>query len=510
MPKCPDCDLVFAETLRRCPHCGTATEVLGQRESPADLAGWDPEKRAAPRRKWLVAALGLVAVGALAFVVGVPGTAEPEVASVPTPRNRRAAESVAPRLQVRQSGIEPGELKGSVTVDEAVLYGERVLLTGTIAANAVVRVTVQGEPIPILPDGQRFQALLSLRKTSVEVIAEGIDGESVRQTVLIDTPDPDSVKPNQLLRHLDGQTFHQRELLLELASSLGDPHLPVRLERVETFVRLGDEVIRLYHAPDGLVFLRHTRTGQYSFLRERDQQEVILIPAGIARRGFGNEPPHGPRHIVRLSAYLIDRTEVSCDQYARFLAYMGQVGDPSLRHREDRNSDLRPLGWKSNEAPAGMGSLPVTGISWYAAHAYCRWVGGRLPTEAEWERAGAGARGFHFPWGDDFEAPRCRSGSESPIAARSLLASASVYGVLHTSGNVREWCHDRYGPRWYRYDSRIDPRGPASNGHRVVRGGSYATPINSLVLQTREHAAPVHKLKDIGFRVAIQWPDSIR
>jgi formylglycine-generating enzyme required for sulfatase activity len=85
-----------------------------------------------------------------------------------------------------------------------------------------------------------------------------------------------------------------------------------------------------------------------------------------------------------------------------------------------------------------------------------------------------------------------------------------VYGLLHMAGNAREWCHDRYGPRWYRFDTRIDPRGPASNGHRVVRGGSYATPINSLVMQTREHAAPAERLEDIGFRVARSWPATIR
>jgi iron(II)-dependent oxidoreductase len=95
------------------------------------------------------------------------------------------------------------------------------------------------------------------------------------------------------------------------------------------------------------------------------------------------------------------------------------------------------------------------------------------------------------------------------VEAQSQLAGASVYGLLHMAGNAREWCHDRYGPRWYRFDTRIDPRGPASNGHRVVRGGSYATPINSLVMQTREHAAPAERLEDIGFRVARSWPATI-
>jgi len=509
MPNCPDCALFYADSLRRCPHCGTATEVIRQRSLTMPDVGDEPTGGNRSRRGVVLVLLLAIGAGGLYFTVGIPGAAEPVPIATPAAVRPKTSPVVVHQPHVRQEGIQPGSVEGALTVDEAVLYGHRILLKGTIAANAVVRVTVDGAPIPILPSGDRFQALLERDKTSVELVAEGIDGKTSRQLVLVEAPRPDPRTRFQLQRHLDGHTFHGRDIVLELALGMGEPTLGMTLDRVETFLRVGDEIVRLYHAPEGWTFLRLTRTGQYAFLRERDEQEVILIPAGIARRGFGKEPPHGPRHIVRLSPYLMDRTEVSCDQYARFLAYMTQVGDPSLRHQDDRDSDLRPMGWESDKPPAGVGPLPVTGISWYAAHAYCRWVGGRLPTEAEWERAGAGAQGFHFPWGDDFQALRCRTEANSPVAARSLLASASVYGVLHSSGNVREWCHDRYGPRWYRYDSRIDPRGPTSNGHRVVRGGSYASATNSLVLQTREHASPDRKLKDLGFRVAKSWPDSI-
>jgi formylglycine-generating enzyme required for sulfatase activity len=463
------------------------------------------------KRTRIVALVGVLAVVAAGLALGIPGMAEVPPTPPPsesTPPLKKPPPRAAP--QPRQEGIHPRKLEGSVKVTTAILRGDYVIVAGTIEANAVVRITLDGAPLTISADGTHFQALLGRRKTSFKLVAEGFDGEELEQTVLIGVPEHEEADPPALKRHLDGQTYYERDLMLELTEEAEDPRLAVVLDRVETYVRSGEGIVRLYRAPEGLVFLRVSRTGQYCFLRERDQQEVMLIPSGISRRGFGEEPPTGPRHTVRLSAYLIDRTEVSCAQYSRFLNYMTRVGDRSLRHRADAGADLRPRDWTSDQPPLGAESLPVTGVSWFGAYAYCRWVGGRLPTEAEWERAGAGAGGMRFPWGDKYDPERGNASSAQSMPARSLLAGASVYGLLHMSGNAREWCGDQYGPRWYRYDTRINPRGPSGNRHRVIRGGSYASSLNSLVLQVREHAAPDENPSDLGFRVARTWPDTIR
>ena len=261
----------------------------------------------------------------------------------------------------------------------------------------------------------------------------------------------------------------------------------------------------MFRAPEGLVYLRTSRTGHHVFLREADGQEMVLLPTGIARRGM-QQAPHGPQHVVRLSACLMDRSEVTCAQYSVFLQRMRRADDPSLRHPEDPGVELRPSNWTGDASPKGWEPLPVTGLSWYAAYAYARWVGGRLPTEAEWERAAGGPLGHAYPWGDVFVWENCHSGSTMPVPARSARHGASPYGLLHMSGNAREWCEDRFDPHWYTRCSRTNPRGPSRNQHRVVRGGSFATAPETLRVQFRDHAPPTVKNKDIGFRVVVRWP----
>ena len=338
----------------------------------------------------------------------------------------------------------------------------------------------------------------------------GINGEEKKETVLVTLHDADSADRIQFARELDGQTFHEAQLEIELAPGSRDSKLAVALDGVENLVRLGNRVVRLYRAPPGMIFHRITETGHYAFLRLRDEQEVVLVPAGVSRRGMGEEPPHGPQHIVRMEAFLIDRTEVSGAQYSAFLEYMERVSDRSLRHREDDGSDLRPAGWTSFACPPGREDLPVTGVSWYGAFAYARWVGGRLPTEAQWERAAAGPIGQRYPWGAEYEPGRCVVDASGPVVARSMPLGAGPCDLLHASGNAREWCADRYDPRWLRFSSRIDPRGPAGLRHRVVRGGSFAGAAENLVLQFRDHEAPANRVPDIGFRVAMPWPEEIR
>ena len=147
----------------------------------------------------------------------------------------------------------------------------------------------------------------------------------------------------------------------------------------------------------------------------------------------------------------------------------------------------------------------MVGVSWYAAFAYAKWVGGRLPKEAEWERAAAGPEGLTYPWGNEMWVDRCRHNAPGPLPAASLLEGQSPCALLHMSGNVREWCGDRYDPRWLRRSARVNPSGPPLGNHVVVRGGSFKSSAEELVLQARRHQAREYVADDLGFRVARSW-----
>ncbi|MFQ5843803.1 MAG: formylglycine-generating enzyme family protein, partial [Planctomycetota bacterium] len=312
----------------------------------------------------------------------------------------------------------------------------------------------------------------------------------------------------RLLSHADGQTVHQTALRLRwrpAETPRGRRVVDVRLKRLRNRVELPGRTFVLFHAPPGFAFLRRTQQGQYTLLRLKDGQEMVLVPTGLARRGAGEAPPNGPAHVMLTKAFLIDRTEVTNRQYGRFLGEI-EVGDVRVfRHREDPGVDLTPATWSGNHPPPGTEELPVVGIAWYAAFAYAKWAGGRLPTEAEWERAGAGPDGLVHPWGDEFRAERCVFETAGPAPAASHLLGEGPFSLLHMSGNVREWCADRFDPRWLARAARIDPHGPPLGNHVVVRGGSFRTPKEALALQARGHAAPRSRALDLGFRVARSW-----
>jgi formylglycine-generating enzyme required for sulfatase activity len=172
------------------------------------------------------------------------------------------------------------------------------------------------------------------------------------------------------------------------------------------------------------------------------------------------EAPEHPQHIVRLKGFLMDKTEVTWGQYLRFATETG-----------------RPV----PEAPVwGMReSFPVSNVTWEDAHAFCAWAGGRLPTEAEWERAARGDDSRRYPWGDDWDASRCNtqeSGPHAPTAAGVYQDCVSPYGILDLAGSVWEWCQDWYDAGYYAKSPVDNPIGPEVGQLRVSRGASWVNP----------------------------------
>lgn len=208
----------------------------------------------------------------------------------------------------------------------------------------------------------------------------------------------------------------------------------------------------------------------------------------------------GYAHEVTLADFDLDRTEVPVRRYARCVA----AGACS------------PAGYPSGDPRFDNPDFPVTHVRWEDAAAYCSWIGGRLPTEAEWESAARGHAGRTFPWGDLYNTHLANHGSFAddptdasdgfvglaPIA--SFPDGATATGLLDMAGNAAEWVADwfdlveeDYG---YGRGAVVNPKGPSFGRGRVVRGGSYLRPAHSLRTAAR-HAAALPS-REIGFRCA--------
>jgi formylglycine-generating enzyme required for sulfatase activity len=228
----------------------------------------------------------------------------------------------------------------------------------------------------------------------------------------------------------------------------------------------------------------------------------VRIPAGVFFMGCNKEVDRDcqsdekPGRQVFLNAYFIDRTEVTVEQYSRCVR-AGQCTPPEKE--EDCN-------WEKE----GREGHPVNCLTWHQADAYCRWAGGRLPTEAEWEKAARGRDGRMFPWGNqDAGCERavmsgatggCGKRSTWPVCSKEK--GKSPYGLCDMSGNVWEWVADWYQPDYYLLGPVKNPTGPAQGTYRCERGGSWYGVPKYLRVSNRDRDLPQARDDSIGFRCA--------
>jgi len=226
---------------------------------------------------------------------------------------------------------------------------------------------------------------------------------------------------------------------------------------------------------------------------------MVTIPAGEFQMGctddLGGCMEGGmdlPAHAVVLSAFEMDKTEVTQAAYAKCVA---------------AGACNRPNG--KSYVPASKPTFPVAEVSWDQAAKYCAWVGKRLPTEAEWEKAARGTDARMYPWGD--APPTCAIATfegcgDGPRPVGSTPAGASPYGALDLAGNVQEWVADLFSSSYYADGPERDPGGPVrgDSGHSV-RGGGYTYDAWHLRSAVRlwDPGAPAD---DLGFRCARTLP----
>lgn len=227
------------------------------------------------------------------------------------------------------------------------------------------------------------------------------------------------------------------------------------------------------------------------------QPEMILIPAGTFIQGLDptSELPSflsdrtssknaQPRQEMFLEAFYIDIHEVS---YAEFLRF---------------NSQAR--------YPEGRFDQPVRGISWFKADAYCLWLGKRLPTEFEWEKAARGFEGNLYVWGNKFHRENANFGKTVQPGGKHPK-DVSAFGVFDLNGNVSEWTASWYEP--YKGSAFKDPN--YGRKYKVIRGGAINKREHGFLkefalLPYRNFAPPQMRSWDTGFRCARSAPEAAK
>lgn len=238
-------------------------------------------------------------------------------------------------------------------------------------------------------------------------------------------------------------------------------------------------------------------------------QGMVWIPSGELHRGSNTNQGYKfclknnrdckeswftdeePANSVRLDGFYIDLHEMTQKEFEKVMG-----GNPSA--------------YKGS-------NLPVEGVTWSEASAYCKKVQKRLPSEAEWEWAARGGKRSVFPWGDEVESRKANfcdkqcnkrwkeSQFDDGYRQTAPVGSfpANGYGVFDMAGNVYEWVADWYEEEYYKNSTRDNPRGPATGRRKVIRGGSWINYSTGVRPSDRTEAKPNGRLNFIGFRCAL-------
>lgn len=220
---------------------------------------------------------------------------------------------------------------------------------------------------------------------------------------------------------------------------------------------------------------------------------MVEIPAGPFTMGSDEgDPEDAPAHEVDLPAFEIDKFEVT---NADFDAFSKQTGYATFAEKQGTRN------WR-DEWDVGEDNHAVVIVTWEDAQAYCEWLGKRLPTEAEWEKAARGEDGRRFPWGNEWDPQKGNvkeRGLRSTAAVGSFGAGTSPYGVEDMVGNVWEWTADWY--QAYPGNTAEDPY--YGEQFRVTRGGGWFDEEPQATAFNRNAADPTKTANDdLGFRCA--------
>lgn len=252
----------------------------------------------------------------------------------------------------------------------------------------------------------------------------------------------------------------------------------------------------------------------YDFKLTLDDTDMVLIPAGEFQMGSNTgDTDEKPIHTVYVDAFYIDKYEVTNAQYKAFVDANPEWGKDQIS--PEYHDGYYLIHWIENDYPAGKENHPVVYVSWYAAMAYAKWAGKRLPTEAEWEIAARGKlEDKIYPWGNTIDSTNANYYKDIEDNGTLPVGSfpENTFGLYDMSGNVREWCLDVYEATFYVNSPKENPIAGfeyiekaisdflSLKKNRVLRGGSWLNIPEKLRVSERTSRLPNATNPNDGFR----------
>ncbi|MBN2478649.1 MAG: SUMF1/EgtB/PvdO family nonheme iron enzyme [Parachlamydiales bacterium] len=232
--------------------------------------------------------------------------------------------------------------------------------------------------------------------------------------------------------------------------------------------------------------------------------EMVIIPGGTYLRGSDNgSRDEKPKHNIVIKSFALDIHPITNEQFVRFLQFMGGEKDSNnndiirLRSSRIKRSGGRLI------IESGYAKHPLVGVTWYGAQAYAKWVGKRLPTEAEWEIACfGGLENAEYPTGINIDHTQANFFNSDTTSVMSYPPNG--YGLYDMAGNIYEWCEDWYAYNYY--DTSVqepeNPTGPHQGVYRVLRGGCWKSLKDDMRCSHRHRNNPGTVNGTYGFRCA--------
>jgi formylglycine-generating enzyme required for sulfatase activity len=236
-----------------------------------------------------------------------------------------------------------------------------------------------------------------------------------------------------------------------------------------------------------------------NIFRNRCRKEQARIPAGSFMMGSENgEVNEKPVHKVTLSAFWMDKYEVTNEKYYVFVKYTGHEA---------------PGHWKSGKIPKGLEQHPVVYVSWLDAKAYADWLSMELPTEPRWEYACRAGTTTSFYFGATITTDQVNYNGNHPCgnAPKGIYRKKTTpvgnfppntWGLYDMHGNAWEWCRYWFDSDYYKNSPTNDPKGPSRGQHRVLRGGSWGDGARGCRSALRYWYRPTSSNYSIGFRLS--------